>query len=321
MWMSLAYLASHVKRLAGERLSWLVRGCMLGRMTDALQHLTDLDPDDPRTESQQIANKLRAAILTRKLQPGEKLPSQPELASRYGVARETVKAALRVLTNERLIISRQGSGTFVRAQTERPVGLRPHVEAAFESAHVAIDFAGFGAETLRNTLSEVLDKVRAGRLTPESIAVRIMVSDMAVPMALPCRADTASDDPAIRKRQGRITRRAIESIVDDVEELADLGLVKSATAQVRIHGAAPLFKLYILNNEEAFFGFYPVVQHDVTIDGEAVSIFDPMGKDATLFQYSISAEDDTSTAAEYVMQARTWFDSLWNTISREYARD
>jgi DNA-binding transcriptional regulator YhcF (GntR family) len=290
-------------------------------MSDALDYLDGLDPDDPRTESQQIANKLRAAILTRKLQPGDKLPSQPELATRYGVARETVKAALRVLTGERLIVSRQGSGSFVRAQTERPVGLRPHVEAAFERPHVAIDFAGFGAETLRNTLSEVLDKVRAGRLAPESLAVRVLVSDMTVPMALPCRSDTGGDDPAVRKRQWRITRRAIESILDDVEELAELGLIKSATAQVRVHGAAPLFKLYILNNEEAFFGFYPVVQHDVTIGGEPVPIFDPMGKDATLFQYSVGAEDDTSTATEYVIQARTWFDSLWNTISREYARD
>ncbi|MET8756842.1 GntR family transcriptional regulator [Lentzea sp. NPDC004782] len=288
---------------------------------DALDYLDDLDPDDPRTESQQIANKLRAAILTRKLQPGDKLPSQPELAARYGVARETVKAALRVLAGERLIVSRQGSGTFVRAQTERPVGLRPHVEAAFERNHVSIDFAGFGSETLRNTLSEVLDKVRAGRLTPESIAVRIMVSDMAVPMALPCRADTGKDDPDVRKRQARITRRAIESIVDEVQELADLGLVKSATAQVRVHGVAPVFKLYILNNEEAFFGFYPVVEHSVSINGEAVPIYDPMGKDATLFQYSVSAEDDTSTASEYVSQARTWFDSLWNTIAQEYARD
>jgi hypothetical protein len=44
---------------------------------------------------------------------------------------------------ERLLISRQGSGVFVRAQTELPVGLRPHIEAAFEQPHVRIDFAGF----------------------------------------------------------------------------------------------------------------------------------------------------------------------------------
>src|SRR5689334_11192479 len=193
-------MASHVKRKYLESTSWLVRRYAEG-MSEGLEYLDDLDPDDPRTESQQIANKLRAAILTKKLQPGDKLPSQPALASRFGVARETVKAALRLLAAEHLIVSRQGSGTFVRAQTERPVGLRPHVEAAFERTHVSIDFAGFGSEILRNTLSEVLDKVRAGRLTPESVVIRIMVSDMSVPMALPCRADTAADDPAVRMRQ------------------------------------------------------------------------------------------------------------------------
>ena len=56
-----------------------------------------LDPDDPRPPYQQVANALRAAILTRKLAPGEKLPSGSELASRYGVARMTIQQAIRVL--------------------------------------------------------------------------------------------------------------------------------------------------------------------------------------------------------------------------------
>ncbi|HZB30858.1 MAG TPA: GntR family transcriptional regulator [Streptosporangiaceae bacterium] len=62
-------------------------------MNANLDFLGHLDPDDPRQASQQIANKLRAAILTRKLSPGDKLPSQPELAARYGVAQEAVKRA------------------------------------------------------------------------------------------------------------------------------------------------------------------------------------------------------------------------------------
>jgi DNA-binding transcriptional regulator YhcF (GntR family) len=287
-------------------------------MPESPHYLHELDPDDPRTESQQIANQLRAAILTRKLQPGEKLPSQPDLASRYGVARETVKAALRILAADRLIVSRQGSGTFVRAQTERPVGLRPHIEGAFGEPHVSIDFAGFSGETLRNTLSEVFDKVRAGRLTPESISVRIMVTDTSGPLALPVRADTGADDPAVRRRSERIMRRAVESIVEDVNELGDLTLVKSASIEVRAHGAAPLFKLYIVNGREAFFGFYPVLEHSVAVNGESVPIFDPMGKDATLFHYSASEDGDKSSGPEFVAQAQVWFDSLWNTIARPY---
>src|SRR3982074_79680 len=102
-----------------------------------------LDLDDPRPPYQQVANTLRAAILTRKFRPGEKLPSGPELSKRYGVARMTIQQAIRLLRDEGLVVSRQGSGVFVRERTERPIGLRPHLERAFEESDVTVDFAGF----------------------------------------------------------------------------------------------------------------------------------------------------------------------------------
>lgn len=279
--------------------------------------LRGLDPDDPRPPSQQIANRLRAAILTRRLQPGEKLPSQNELAERYGVARETIKSALRVLRDERLIVTRQGSGAFVRARAERPVGLRPHVDAAFDRAEVSIDFAGFSGETLHGLLQEPLDKIRAGRLTPESISIRILLPDMTVPAAVPSRADTGKDDPALRRRAERIARRHTEAIVDSVQELAALGLVADAKAEVRAHSTATLFKLYLLNREELFYAFYPVVRHSVPVDGEQTEIFDVLGKDVPLFHFAVS-DDEASEAPQFVEQAAAWFDSVWSTISREY---
>ena len=194
--------------------------------------LDELNPDDSRPPSQQIANLLRAAIMTGKLQPGERLPSQNELADRYGVARETIKAALRVLSQERLVISRQGSGAFVRAQTERPVGLRPHIEAAFERPHVSIDFAGFSGETLHGALSEPLDKIRAGRIRPESVSIRILLPDLTATIDVPKAVNAPDRDTAVRVRAGHISARAIESISDAVHELADLGLVKPATLPV-----------------------------------------------------------------------------------------
>ncbi|MFE9651565.1 GntR family transcriptional regulator [Micromonospora sp. NPDC006431] len=286
-------------------------------MTENLDYLGELDPDDPKQASQQIANKLRAAILTRRLAPGDKLPSQPELASRYGVARETIKRALEALRSERLIVTRQGSGAFVRAQTQRAVELRPHIEAAFERPHVTIDFAGFSGETLRDALAEVLDKVRVGRLAPETIAVRVLVSDMSVPMALPARAETQSDDPAVRERADRITRRAVDGIIDQVTELGDLGLIRSATVEVRMHRGSPQFKLYVLNGEEVFFGFYPAVERTVTIKGEPTAIYDLMGKDVPLFHYAVT-DDDTSHGTQFVEGSRQWFDSLWSTIAYRY---
>jgi DNA-binding transcriptional regulator YhcF (GntR family) len=285
-------------------------------MSVDLDQLGDLEPDDPRPASQQIANLLRAAILTRRFEPGERLPSQNELADRYGVARETVKSALRVLRDERLIVSRQGSGAFVRSQTERPVALRPHIEAAFDRTHVTIDFAGFSGETLHGALQEPLDKVRAGRLTPESIAIRILLPDLSTPTVVPSRVDIG-DDPAVRERAQRISRRHTEAIVDSVQELADLGLVRTATAEIRHHGTPALFKIYIINNEETFFGFYPVVQRPVTIKGKSVPIFDVLGKDVPLFHFT-ATDVDTGTPSQYVHQAQLWFDSVWSTIAHEH---
>jgi DNA-binding transcriptional regulator YhcF (GntR family) len=278
-----------------------------------------LDPDDPRPPYVQVANSLRAAILTKKFQPGDKLPSRNELAKTYGVAAMTVQNALRELREEGLIVSRQGSGVFVRERTERPIGLRPHIERAFEAQHVSIDFAGFSGETLHGIVQEPLDKIRIGRLRPESIHVRILVPDTTSPMAIPCQVDDLADSPEFRARATEIMRRNTLAIVDNVTELQDMGLIKEATAEVRVHRAAPLFKLYLVNNEEAFFGFYPVREHVISLGGEPRAIYDLMGKDAILFHHSIS-DDDTSTGSQYVDQARTWFDSMWNTISTEFVR-
>jgi DNA-binding transcriptional regulator YhcF (GntR family) len=275
-----------------------------------------LDPDDPRPPYIQIANALRAAILTKQLAPGEQLPSGNELAKRYSVARMTVQQALRVLRDEGLIVTRQGSGVFVRGRSERPIGLRPHVERAFDRPQVSIDFAGFSGETLHGVLQEPLDKIRLGRLTPEAISIRMLLVNTATPWALPCRADDLADDPEFRERAAAISQRHTQAISDSVHELADLGLVQQASVQVRVHQLAPLFKLYILNNEEASFGFYPVREHKVTLKGETRPMYDLMGKDAVLFHHTIS-DDDTAIGSQYVEQARAWFDSIWTTISHQ----
>ncbi|MEU3273341.1 GntR family transcriptional regulator [Saccharomonospora sp. NPDC006951] len=278
-----------------------------------------LDPDDPRPPYVQVANALRAAILTKKFTAGEKLPSRTELAKTYSVAPMTVQNALRELREEGLIVSRQGSGVFVRERTERPIGLRPHIESAFEADDVTIDFAGFSAETLHGVITEPLDKIRIGRLRPQSITVRLLVPDPSQPWALPCTVEDHSDSPMFRKRAEEIMRRHTLAIVDAVNELGSLGLVAEASAEIRVHPAAPLFKLYLINEQETFFGFYPVVEHAIAFNGETQSMYDLMGKDAILFHHSVN-EDDTSTGSQYVEQARTWFDSMWTSVAKPYVR-
>jgi DNA-binding transcriptional regulator YhcF (GntR family) len=278
--------------------------------------MTELDPDDPRPPFQQVASVLRAAILTKKFNPGDQLPSGNELARTYKVSRATVQDALRVLKNEGLVVSRQGSGVFVRERTERPVALRPHIERAFEQPKVSIDFAGFSGETLQGALQEPLDKIRAGRLTPESIKIRLLLPDPEIPWSIPCDAETVTDDPDVRQRMRRIMERHTQTIADSVAELADLGLVKEAQTEIRVHGGPLLFKAYILNESEVFFGFYPVIKHSVPIRGERKEIFDLMGKDSILFNHDTDGGPETVNS-QYVDQIRGWFESMWTNVAKE----
>ncbi|WP_328530091.1 GntR family transcriptional regulator [Nocardioides sp. NBC_00368] len=274
-----------------------------------------LDPDDSRPPYQQIASRLRAAILTHEISAGEKLPSQAELAAEYGVAGMTVQRALSILKEQGLIVSRQGAGSFVRHRTERPVGLRPHMEQAFEQAEVTIDFVGYTAETLHGVLAEPLDKIRAGRFTPKSLHIRLLLSDMSRPLSLPVLATNRPEDSAaVRDRMAAISTRHAGAIHEAVQELADLGLVPEVTIESRVHGTAPLFKCFIINSTDVFFGYYPVVAHPVRIDGEMVDILDPMGKDAIMFQHTDDGDPEAADS-QYVSQTRTWFESIWNTIA------
>ncbi|MEV4612305.1 winged helix-turn-helix domain-containing protein [Kitasatospora sp. NPDC049258] len=279
-----------------------------------------LDPDDSRPPYEQVASSLGAAIRTRRLAPGEKLPSHKDLTEMYGFARATIQRALRDLEDEGLVVSRKGSGVYVRNRTERPAGLRPYVEQAFASDTVTIDFAGFSSETLHGALQEPLDKIRIGRLTPRSISIRILVPDMSVPQAAPVRREDCADDVRLRDRMHDIMVGYARSIRDSVAELSHLGLVSETRVEVRVHSGTQFFKLYIINETDAFFGYYPIRPNKVVAQGEAIEIYDLVGKDTVLFHHSVN-EGDSSSGLQQVEQGRMWFDSIWDTIGRDFDLD
>jgi GntR family transcriptional regulator, phosphonate transport system regulatory protein len=64
-----------------------------------------------------IAEELRREIVGGAQPPGTKLPSEGDLAERFGVHRNTVRQAVTALAAEHLVVSRRGSGTFVAEHT------------------------------------------------------------------------------------------------------------------------------------------------------------------------------------------------------------
>src|SRR4051794_5216285 len=72
----------------------------------------------------QLYLQLRAAILSRRLQPGSRLPSTREIASQFGVSRSAVVAAYEQLLAEGYTSGRHGSGTYVSDLPEPIEGAR-----------------------------------------------------------------------------------------------------------------------------------------------------------------------------------------------------
>jgi hypothetical protein len=166
-----------------------------------------------------------------------------------------------------------------------------------------------------------MDKIRTGRHHPRSIRIRALVPDGQQPRTPPPVAKTRQGAPEARTGTHSVFEQHLESLLRSITELAELGLVQSATAEVRTQPASPLFKLYIINGHEAFHGFYPVREHTVKIEGSTHKVFDlnspwHAGKDTTLFHHE-ATEDPEEVGSQFVSQATTWFESIWANISTE----
>src|SRR5918998_5085825 len=78
-----------------------------------------INPGAAEVPHRQIAAQLRSRIKRGDWAPGERLPSIPAIAAQYGVAKQTVQRTIDQLRVEGLLITRPGSGTFVRGTKRR----------------------------------------------------------------------------------------------------------------------------------------------------------------------------------------------------------
>jgi DNA-binding FadR family transcriptional regulator len=79
--------------------------------------MIDMQAGSPDTQKlyQQIARAIAAAIADGRYGPGDRLPSERELAEEFGVSRPTVRDAMIALEFQGLVESRQGSAVYVTA--------------------------------------------------------------------------------------------------------------------------------------------------------------------------------------------------------------
>ena len=76
--------------------------------------MIDLDGPDPLRA--QIASVLRGRIVSGEYQVNRRIPSEAELSDEFGVSRNSVRAAIKLLTDDGILRSVRGRGTFVVRQ-------------------------------------------------------------------------------------------------------------------------------------------------------------------------------------------------------------
>jgi GntR family phosphonate transport system transcriptional regulator len=109
--------------------------------------------DDAVARWEAIAAALRDDILQGRFAPGERLPNEQLLATRFGVNRHTLRQAMQALAREGHVQVRQGSGTYVRDLV---------LDYALKRrTRLSENLAGVGERAQRELLAH--ETVRAGR--------------------------------------------------------------------------------------------------------------------------------------------------------------
>ena len=85
------------------------------------EHMRNSNPIEPHLKHIQLKKSLNDALVRGDLKPGDKLPSQDEIADEYKVSLGTVREAITSLVHEGLLLRIQGKGTFVADFKKKPV--------------------------------------------------------------------------------------------------------------------------------------------------------------------------------------------------------
>ncbi|MEU0894632.1 FadR/GntR family transcriptional regulator [Streptomyces massasporeus] len=274
-----------------------------------------------RSSPQEIADILRQRIRAGELRPGDRLPTQAELAEEFGVERGAVRQALRVLQEDGLLTN-VSKGSPPRVAAPEPVGgepqptmvgLAPRLTEAFSAPHVHIDVVCHTAETLMVAIGEPLRLIHEGRIHPESIDVRILVPSRDIELAFPVPVEAHGDDNpvhqrwlAMRNAQGQVLQHNLKAL------RSTHGIDVRVT--FRALPFTPPVKLYLLNEEEALIGYYMLTRRAEEWGSQTLDMYDVLGSQSLLFSF---VKRTGRRDAAFVKESQKWFNALWETITSD----
>ncbi|MFF6780402.1 FCD domain-containing protein [Streptomyces sp. NPDC012510] len=200
-------------------------------------------------------DKIKAMIVAGELAPGSRLPKEEILAGQLGLSRNSLREAVRALTAMRILITRQGDGTYVSS-------LEPHL--LLESLSFAADVSqgetarqllqvrrllepqatGLAAALLRPDdlleLRHILDRCRSAATAEEFVAHDIafhlrIVETVGNPVLCMLLQVLSTRTQRVRIIRGSRTRQALDNAHHDHEEI--LRALRSRDALLAVSAA------------------------------------------------------------------------------------
>jgi GntR family transcriptional regulator, transcriptional repressor for pyruvate dehydrogenase complex len=147
-----------------------------------MKPLREAEDREPKL-SHQVYERIFERIVSGEYAEGFRLPSESDLSRRFGASRPIVREALARLRDDGLIVSRQGSGSYVQRRPDAavlrfvPVGSVADIQRCFEfrvgleGAAAALAADRWGDEDLSEIKAALLDLescIREGRLGVEA---------------------------------------------------------------------------------------------------------------------------------------------------------
>ena len=152
---------------------------------------TDSTPLVSERLSDRLAGRLISKIGSGALKPGDRLPTEQQLAATHGVSRTVVREAMHQLKSRSLVVARQGSGVFVApTPVNQPLAFDPAVLDSVQSVVHVIE--------VRRVLEGEIAALAAERATRTQIA-QLRRSLKAIDTAVAEGRDGVAEDMAFHR--------------------------------------------------------------------------------------------------------------------------
>ena len=151
----------------------------------------------PQRLSDRLAALLGEQIDSGALRPGDRLPTEVQIAAAHGVSRTVVREAVHQLKSRQLVVSRQGSGVFVApTPANRPLAFDPTVLESVEAVVHVVE--------LRRVIEAEMAALAAERATRTQVAA-MRRALKAIDAAAAAGHDGVAEDMAFHRSIGEAT--------------------------------------------------------------------------------------------------------------------